>query len=56
MGACGHMAPPRASTLNSPNGMVTSNMAVVPAGLGEISAFLSNPSHLVLDTFGYFAP
>lgn len=47
---------PVVSTLNAPDSRVTSNMAIVPAGNGAISAFLSNASHLILDTFGYFAP
>jgi len=31
-------------------------MAVVPTSNGSISAFVTNPTHLVLDIFGYFAP
>jgi len=46
---------PTVSTLNAGDGAVTSNMALVPTTNGSISAFASNPSHLVLDISGYFA-
>lgn len=48
---------PLASTLNSPNGQVVANMAIVQAGAGTgaISAFSSNQTHVVLDISGYFA-
>ena len=38
------------------DGAITSNLAIVPAANGRISAFLSNATQLVLDIFGYFAP
>ena len=44
------------STLNAYDGAVTSNLAIVPAGSAAISAFTSDPSHLILDLLGYFAP
>ena len=47
---------PLVSTLNANDGAVTSNMAIVPSGSGSISVFASNPTHLVLDVLGYFAP
>jgi hypothetical protein len=47
---------PLVSTLNAGDGAVTSNMALVPAANGSVSAFAANPSHLVLDISGYFAP
>ncbi len=48
---------PYVSTLNSWDGAVTSNMAIVPAGSqGEIDAYASNPTQLVLDISSYFAP
>ncbi len=51
---------PGVSTLNAPDGAVTSNMAIVPAGSGNesINAFASgtNPTHLILDVASYFAP
>jgi hypothetical protein len=49
-------AQPLVSTLNAIDGAVTSNMAIVPTTNGSISAFVSNPDHLVLDISGYFAP
>ncbi len=47
---------PLVSTLNSADGAVTSNMAIVPTSNGSVSAFGSNATHLVLDISGYFAP
>ena len=38
------------------DGVVTSNMAIVPTTNGLISSFASSPVHLVLDISGYFAP
>ncbi|MBS1829253.1 MAG: hypothetical protein JST93_28380 [Acidobacteria bacterium] len=48
---------PLVSTLNSFNGQVVANAALVPAGTnGSISFFAASPTHLVLDINGYFAP
>ncbi len=47
---------PTVSTLNALDSAITSNMAIVPTLSGSISAFASNPTHLILDIFGYFAP
>jgi hypothetical protein len=47
---------PFVATLNASDASITNNMAIVPATNGSISAFASNPTHLVLDLFGYFAP
>jgi hypothetical protein len=47
---------PLVSTLNAVDGAVTSNLAIVPTTNGSIDAFALNPTHLVLDIFGYFAP
>jgi len=47
---------PVVSTLNSPNGSIDSNAAIVPTLNGSINAFASNGTQLVLDTNGYFAP
>ncbi|MBZ5525893.1 MAG: Ig-like domain-containing protein [Acidobacteriia bacterium] len=47
---------PLVSTLNAVDGVVTSNMAIVPTTNGSISAFGANPTQLVLDISGYFAP
>jgi hypothetical protein len=46
---------PPVATLNALDGAITSNMAIVPTIAGSISGFPSNPTHLVLDIFGYFA-
>jgi hypothetical protein len=48
---------PLVSTLNSWDGSVVANAAIVPAGgSGAISIFVTNPTHVVLDINGYFAP
>jgi hypothetical protein len=48
---------PVASTLNSLDGRIKSNAAIVPAGTGgAISAFASNATDIVLDINGYFVP
>jgi len=48
---------PGSSTLNAPTGVVTSNMAVVPAGTGgAITVVVTNPTDLIIDINGYFAP
>jgi hypothetical protein len=47
---------PLVSTLNASDAAITSNMAIVPVNNGFISTFLPQPSHLVLDISGYFAP
>ena len=47
---------PIVSTLNAYDGRITSNLAIVPNGGGSIDAFVSNPTHLILDISGYFAP
>jgi hypothetical protein len=49
-------AQPTVATLNAVDAAITSNLALVPTTNGSISAFASNPTHLVLDVFGYFAP
>jgi len=47
---------PTVATLNALDGAITSNLAIVPANNGSISVFPFNPTQLVLDLFGYFAP
>jgi hypothetical protein len=48
---------PLASTLNSPNGGIVANAAVVPAGAGgAISVFASGSTNLIIDIDAYFAP
>ena len=47
---------PVVSTLNAYDGAVTSNMAIVPNVNGSTDAYVSNPTQLILDISGYFAP
>jgi hypothetical protein len=49
-------AQPVVATLNAVDGAITSNIAIVPTRNGSVSAFASDPTHLVLDIFGFFAP
>jgi sugar lactone lactonase YvrE len=50
-------AQPFVSTLNSLDGSVVANAAIVPAGTnGAISVFVTNNTHVILDINGYFAP
>ena len=47
---------PTVSTLNAYDGVVTSNMAIVPTNNGSIDAYAAYLTHLILDLSGYFAP
>jgi len=50
---------PGVSTLNSPDGYVIANAAIVPAGTGTgsaITVIAGNPTDLIIDIVGYFAP
>jgi hypothetical protein len=47
---------PYVSTLNAWDGTITSNMAIVPASNGSISAYARDTTNLLIDVFGYFAP
>jgi hypothetical protein len=49
-------AQPLVSTLNADDGVIASNMAIVPTINGSIDAFSSNSTQLILDISGYFAP
>jgi hypothetical protein len=49
-------AQPFVSTLNALDGSITSNMAIVPAASSSVSAYASDPTQLILDISGYFAP
>ena len=49
-------APPLVSTLNADDGAIASNMAIVPLNNGSINAYSSNPTHLIIDVSGFFAP
>lgn len=47
---------PYVSTLNAYTGTVTSNAAIVPAGTnGDVSAFVTHDTDLIIDVNGYFA-
>jgi hypothetical protein len=53
----GGAAMPAVSTLNSPQGTIRANAAIVPAGSdGSVSVFVTDSSYIVLDINGYFAP
>jgi hypothetical protein len=47
---------PQVSTLNASDGVISSNMAIVPTVNGSINAFAANSTQLILDLFGYYAP
>jgi hypothetical protein len=47
---------PYVSTLNAYDGATTSNMALIPISNGSVDAYASDPTHLILDVSGYFAP
>ena len=47
---------PLASTLNAIDGLITSNMAIIPNTDGSIDAYASDLTQLILDISSYFAP
>ena len=47
---------PLASTLNALDGMITSNMAMLPGWNGSIAAYAAGLTQLVVDISGYFGP
>jgi hypothetical protein len=48
---------PLVSTMNSPDGRVKANAAVVPGGTsGAVSVYASNTTDVILDIDGYFVP
>jgi uncharacterized repeat protein (TIGR01451 family) len=48
---------PNVSTLNTPDGSVIANAAIVPAGInGAVSVTAGNPTDVIIDINGYFAP
>ena len=50
-------AQPVVSTLNSFDGAVAANAAIVPAGAaGSVTAYVSHATDLIIDVNGYFAP
>jgi uncharacterized repeat protein (TIGR03803 family) len=48
---------PTVSTLNSPDGRIKANAAIVPAGTpsGSVSVYVTDTSNVILDIDGYFA-
>jgi hypothetical protein len=47
---------PGVSTLNSPDGSIVANAAIVPAGTnGAVSIVTGSPTHVIVDINGYFA-
>ena len=50
-------AQPVVSTLNAIGDPIVANAAIVPAGPGgAVTSYVTNDTHLILDTNGYFAP
>ena len=48
---------PVVSTLNSLDGRIKANAAIVPAGTnGDVSVYVTNTTNVILDVNGYFAP
>jgi uncharacterized repeat protein (TIGR03803 family) len=48
---------PLASTLNSLDGRIKANAAIIPAGAGgDISVYATNTTNVIVDVNGYFAP
>jgi hypothetical protein len=47
---------PNVSTLNAPDGAITSNMALLPTDDGSIDAYSAALTQMLLDISGYFAP
>ena len=48
---------PVVSTMNSLDGRIKANAAIVPAGYqGAVSVYVTNTTNVVLDIDGYFAP
>ena len=47
---------PLVSTLNAIDGWITSNMAIVPTTNGNVDAYASGITQLILDISSYFAP
>jgi hypothetical protein len=51
------LARPVVSTLNSFDGRIKANAAIVPAGVnGRVSVYVTESSHVILDVSGYFVP
>jgi hypothetical protein len=52
----GQYKPALRTDLNLVDGAITSNMATVPTCFGIINATVSDPTALILNYFGFFAP
>lgn len=52
----GAVTQPNTSILNAQDGAIASDMDIVQANNGSISAYATNPTNLFLDVSGYFAP
>jgi len=46
---------PYVSTMNSPDGRIKANAAIVPSGNNAVSVYVSDTSDVILDIDGYFA-
>ena len=46
---------PFVSTINSPDGRIKANAAIVPAGNSAVSVYVTNTTDVILDINGYFA-
>jgi hypothetical protein len=47
---------PLVSTLNSYNGQVVANAALVPAGnAGAVDVYVTDQTHVIIDVVGYFS-
>jgi len=46
---------PLVSTMNSPDGRIKANAAIVPAGNNAVSVYVTDTSDVILDIDGYFA-
>jgi uncharacterized repeat protein (TIGR03803 family) len=47
---------PNVSTMNSPDGRVKANAAIVPAGNNAVSVYVTDTTDVILDIDGYLAP
>ena len=47
---------PRVSTMNSPDGRVKANAAIVGAGNNAVNVYATDTTNVILDVDGYFAP
>jgi hypothetical protein len=50
------VSPPTPAVLNAVDGATTSNLSLTQNQNGSVDAYATNPTQLILDVFGYFAP